>query len=181
MYGSTMGTETQSRIELPADVEQVLDDLLTAEVSTVGKDGTPITWPVVVQYRRESADFLLCTSIGMPGKIFNLRRSPKISLSYTDPTGSGLVNPPKVLVQGTAELDSEVRTSVDGVEDFWVNKVMGPQPASKMMSSNPLMRWYMDVYYMRIYITVTPTRICWWPSGDYSEAMQSIEVNSYVG
>jgi hypothetical protein len=176
-----MGATSKTGIELPADVERVLDDFFTAEVSTVGKDGTPITWPVVVQYRRESEDFLLCTSIGMPGKIFNLRRDPKISLSYTDPTGSGLANPPYVLVQGTASLSNEIQTSFNGVEDFWVNKVMGPQPASKLMSSNPLMRWYMDIYYMRIYITVTPTRICWWPNRDYSGDMQSIEVNAHVG
>jgi hypothetical protein len=176
-----MGKAFKPGIDLPADVQRVLDDFFTAEVSTVGKDGTPVTWPVVVQYRPESADFLLCTSIGMPGKIFNIRRNPKVSLSYSDPTGTGLTNPPIVLVQGIAELDDQVRTSVEGVEDFWVNKVMGPQPASKMMSSSPLMRWYMDVYYMRIYITVTPTRICWWPEGDYSRDMQKIEVNSHVG
>lgn len=176
-----MTATTNTALNLPTDVRSVLKHFYTAEVSTVGKDGTPITWPVCVQYREEQGDFLLCTSIGMPGKIFNLRRDNRISLSYSEPTGSGLSNPPRVLVQGRATVGDEVKTDVMEFDDFWVEKVMGPQPASKMFSSNPLMRWYMDVYYMRVYITVDPVRICWWPEGDYSQEMQYIKVASNVG
>ena len=176
-----MSATTENRLQLPDTVTSVIHRILTAEVSTVGKDGTPVTWPVCVQFREERGDFLLSTSIGNPGKIFNLRRDNRISLSYSEPTGSGLANPPLVVVQGRATLDDTVRTAFDGYEDYWVDNVMGPQPNSKLFSSNPLMRWYMDVYYMRVYITVSPVRICWWPRGNYSQDMQSIEVRNNVG
>jgi nitroimidazol reductase NimA-like FMN-containing flavoprotein (pyridoxamine 5'-phosphate oxidase superfamily) len=176
-----MTATTSARLQLPDTVQAVIDRFFTAEVSTVGKDGTPVTWPVVVQYREDRGDFLLCTSIGNPGKVFNLRRNDRISLSYTDPTGSGLTNPPHVVVQGRATVEDEVRTDVTPFEKLWVEKVMGPQPASKIFSSNPIMRWYMDVYYMRVYVSVTPVRISWWPNGDHSQDLQTIEVFSNVG
>jgi hypothetical protein len=176
-----MSAATTSRLDLPEDVRSVLHHFLTAEVTTVGKDGTPITWPVCVQFREDRGDFLLSTSIGYPGKVFNLRRDNRISLSYSEPTGSGLDNPPHVVVQGRATVEDEVTTDVMAYDDYWVENVMGPQPQSKLMSSNPIMRWYMDVYYMRLIIRVDPVRISWWPQGDHSRDVQSIEVTSNVG
>lgn len=175
-----MSTTTETTLSLPTEVRDVLNNFFTAEVSTVGKDGTPITWPVCVHYREDRGDFLLSTSIGYPGKVFNLRRNNRISLSYSEPTGSGLSNPPHVVVQGRAKVDEHITTDVKAYEDFWVENVMGPQPASKMFSSNPLMRWYMDVYYMRIFITVSPVQISWWPNGDHSQELQTIKVASRV-
>ena len=176
-----MSTTAKPEFDLPVEVRDVLQYFYTAEVSTVGKDGTPVTWPVCVQYREDRNDFLLSTSIGYSGKIYNLRRDDRISLSYSEPTGSGLDNPPHVVVQGRANVDEEITTDVMQYADFWVESVMGPQPASSMFSSNPLMRWYMDVYYMRVFITVDPVRIAWWPEGDHLQPMQSIKVTSYVG
>jgi general stress protein 26 len=175
-----MTAETTKRLDLPDSVRSVLHRFYTAEVSTVGKDGTPVTWPVSVQFREDRGDFLFSTSIGYPGKVFNIRRDDRVCLSYSEPTGSGLEDPSRVVVQGRATIDDEIRTSFNGYEDYWVETIMGPQPASKIWSANPLIRWYMDVYYMRHYVAVEPVRICWWPNGDYSSDMKSIEVASNV-
>lgn len=173
--------QTSSKIELPAEVREVLHEFFTAELTTIGKDGTPVTWPISVRYQENEGTFLLTSSIGYPGKIFNIRRNPQVSLSYSDPTGSGLSNPPLVLVQGFASLSDEVSTSVDGLEEYWRETIFKRQPASRMISSNAVMRWYADFYYMRYVITVDPIRVCWWPEGDYSGEMQSIEVTADVG
>jgi hypothetical protein len=64
---------------VPRDVEAVFQQVRTCEFTTLAKDNTPITW-----------------------KAYNLRRTPKVAMLYSDPTGSGLAAPPAVLVQGEA-------------------------------------------------------------------------------
>jgi general stress protein 26 len=177
---STTQVRSATRLELPEPVRNVLHSFYTAEVSTVGKDGTPVTWPVSVQFRENKGTFFFTTSIGMPGKALNIRRDDRVSLSYSDPTGSGIANPPRVVVQGRATVSDAVQTSVNDIEDYWVETIMSRQPNSKIFSSNPVIRWYMDIYYMRLLVTVKPTRICWWPDGDYNQNMQSIEVVHHV-
>jgi hypothetical protein len=136
-------------------------------MSTLARDGTPITWPTLPFWCLDEGRFLITTSIGLPQKAFNVRRNPRVSLLFSDPTASGLPDPPRVLVQGDAEAPDEVATSLDGFEDE-LRKVLRRQPAGSFYSSNPLTRYVFDWYYMRLMIHVTPRRILWWPGGDFS-------------
>lgn len=154
---------------LPAQVESVLREFRVCEFSTISKDGTPITWPLVTRYDREGSRFILTTSIGFPQKAFNVRQNPHVSMLFSDPTGSGLENPPAVLVQGNASAPQEVVVAVDGLEYYWRESIFRRQPATSMISNNPLMRYFMDWYYMRIVITVIPISIFWWPEGDFTQ------------
>jgi hypothetical protein len=56
--------------------------------------------------------FLLFTSIGMPQKAFNIRRDPKVSLLFSNPTGSGVANPGAVLIQGDATAEDRIVTDM---------------------------------------------------------------------
>lgn len=165
---------------LPSEVESVIRAFRVCEFSTMAKDGTPVTWPLGAYYQPEHNRFLLTTSIGLPQKAFNIRRNPHVSLLFSDPTGSGLENPPAVLVQGDAIAPDEIVVSVDGIEDYWRETIFSRQPASKMFSSNVLMRKLMDQYYMRILISVTPTALYWWPKGDFTQSPLQVEV-AHVG
>ena len=104
--------------------------------------------------------FLITTSIGLPQKAFNIRRNPRVSLLFSDPPRSGLADPPAVLIQGDAEAPDEVVVSVKGLEDE-LEEAYRRQPAASMYSSNPLLRYLFDWYYMRLMIHVTPRRILW--------------------
>lgn len=161
---------------LPSEVEPVIRDFRVCEFSTVAKNGTPITWPLVTLYQPHNSRFLLTTSIGFPNKAFNIRRNSHVSLLFSDPTGSGLENPPSVLIQGNATVQSNVVTEVDGLEKYWRDKIFRRQPASEMMSSNFLARMFMDWYYMRLLIFVTPIVLFWWPQSNFSRHAQKIEV-----
>ena len=90
----------------------------TCEFSTQARDGTPITGPLVTLWRPEERRFVLMASIGLPRKAINIRRDGRASLSFSDPTASGLQNPPAVLVQGDVTVLEEVRTSFAGFEDY---------------------------------------------------------------
>lgn len=162
-------------LQLPAQVEAVFREFRTCEFSTLAQDGTPITWPTLPFHQPTTGTFLITTSIGLPQKVFNIRRNPRVSLLFSDPTGSGLVDPPAVLVQGDAVAPDKILTSIDGFEKE-VRMVMRRQPSGAIYSSNPLMRYYFDWYFMRLFITVTPNRILYWEHADFSLAPVSIEI-----
>jgi hypothetical protein len=144
----------------------------------MAKDGTPITWPLAARYYSEQNHFLLTTSIGLPQKAFNIRRNSHVSLLFSDPTGSGLNNPPAVLVQGDAIASDKVITAVDGFEDYWRETIFRRQPNSEVISKFGIMRKLMDWYYMRIMLYVTPKKVTWWQQGDFSQSPQTVEVNN---
>ncbi|MEK7325782.1 MAG: pyridoxamine 5'-phosphate oxidase family protein [Chloroflexota bacterium] len=167
---------------LPSEVLAVFDHFRTCEFSTIAKDGTPTTWPMPAHYLPEQKQFLLTTSIGLPQKAFNIRREPRVSLLFSDPTASGLVNPPAVLVQGTATTPDNVVTALDacnGLRSYWRDTIFARQPASEIFSNNPLAQKLMDWYYMRLIIHVTPRRILWWPNGDFTQPAQAIDLSGF--
>lgn len=151
---------------LPPEVEAVFRNFRTCEFTTLAKDGTPITWPTLPFWDAAHGRFLVTTSIAFPQKAFNVRRNPRVSLLFSDPTGSGLSGAPAVLIQGDATAPDQIVTEVEGSEAE-LKMVFQRQPSSGMYSSNALIRRIMDWYYMRLLIYVTPRRIQWWPAGDF--------------
>lgn len=165
--------------ELPSEVEDVFREFRTCEMSTLARDGTPIAWPTLPFWRPDEGRFMITTSISLPQKVFNVRRNPRVSLLFSNPTASGLENPPAVLVQGDAEAPDEVVTTVAGFEDE-LRKTYRRQPSSRVYSSNALLRYLMDWYYMRLVIHVTPRRILWWPGGEFWQVPLELEAD-HVG
>ena len=123
-----MDHHSSEKLHLPPEVEAVFLEFRTCEMSTLARDGTPITWPTLPFWYPDEGRFLITTSIGLPHKAFNVRRNPRVSLLFSDPTVSGLTNPPAVLVQGDAVSPDEVATSLLGFEDE-LRQVLRRQPA----------------------------------------------------
>jgi hypothetical protein len=161
---------------VPSEIEAVFHEFRTCEFSTMAKDGTPITWPVATLLLPEKRQFYMATSIGLPQKAFNIRRNSRVSMLFSDPTGSDLVDPPTVLVQGDAASPDEVITWSDDLEALG-RKLVTRQPAGRMYSSNAIMRYLFDWYYMRLEIFVTPRRILWWDHSDLTQTPRSVEVS----
>jgi hypothetical protein len=172
-YAGAVGAQLATR--LPAQVQEVFREFRTCEFSTLARDGTPITWPALPFYRPESEHFLITTSIGLPAKAFNIRREPRVSLLFSDPTGSGLTEAPAVLVQGEAVAPDEIVTSIRGFEKELLTAVRR-QPSGVIYTRKALMRWAFDWYFMRLLITITPRRILVWAGGDFSRRPDTIEV-----
>jgi hypothetical protein len=117
----------------------------------------------------------VATGLTYPVKAERARRNPRVALLYADAQGSGIGNPPVVLVQGLATVrDADLQAATDryvrdssarfpesfrGIPDFVVRRL----------------QWYLA----RIWIEVTPTRVVWWPHGDL-EAPPETWVNSAV-
>jgi general stress protein 26 len=166
---------TVMTLKIPGEIETVFRQFRTCEFSTLSKDGTPITWPVTPLYEPEKNRFVITTSIGLPQKAFHIRHNSKVSLFFSDPTGSGLENPPFVLVQGDAEAPDQIVTWSEELEKF-CRHIFKRQPAGKANSSNGLMRYLLDWYYMRLFLYVTPKRILKWSNEDFKEKPYLLEV-----
>lgn len=152
----------------PPEVEGVFREFRTCELTTINKNHEPIVWPVTPFLTPpQTHRFLFTTSIGFPQKALNIRRNPKVSIFFSDPTASGLVNPPVVLVQGDAEAPHEIHTTFPwpGLE-VQLRKTMRKQPLGSKMLTSPLMRYLTDWYYMRLYLWVTPRKVIWWENRD---------------
>jgi hypothetical protein len=74
---------------MQAGFMEIIDKYFTCEFTTLGRDGSPQTWPVTTRLLGDGR-FLTTTSLGLPQKAFNIRRNPKVSLLFSEPTGSGV-------------------------------------------------------------------------------------------
>ncbi|MGW2686784.1 pyridoxamine 5'-phosphate oxidase family protein [Streptomyces sp. NPDC001414] len=131
----------------------VLDAYRTCEFVTLGRDGTPLAWPTAAR-RRPDGTLLLSTSLAFAQKALNIRRDGRVALLFSDPTGSGLAQPPQILVAGHAECPDEIRSGPQGAEEYW-RTLFERQPHSRSYLAAPV-RGLMDWYYLRLLITVTP-------------------------
>jgi hypothetical protein len=161
--------------DLPADVRAALHGTFTCEFATVNRRGEAIAWPAVPYVDPADGHVTCAVSIAYPVKAYNARRHPQVSLLFSDPTGSGLVDPPAVLVQGTAAVDEVLDYPPDMIGLF--RTVAKRQPDSARFTSNRFIRglfaWYL---FQRIALRVTPERITVWPGRDFDAEPRVYEV-----
>jgi len=177
----------ETDFKFPPPAAAVIENFWTCEFTTISKYGNPITWPVYPMYLSRSYQFLIMSPIGLPQKSFNVRRNPKVSLFYSNPVGSGLDNPAAVLIRGLAESPDEVFTpGSDGAPGMLdevlkqVKRLMKHQPAVATYLGNPVSRWLMDWYFLRLAVFVRPVEVQWWPGGDLSRPAEKMAVE-HVG
>jgi hypothetical protein len=148
---------------LPQQLLDVFERSITTEYVTVDARGQPVVWPVTPYVHADGGCIDVTTGIGYPKKADDAARNPRVALLFSDPTGSGLQDPPMVLVQGTARVDErDLAANRERYREESVRKL----PAVKGMSPpKPLQRLF-GWYYDRIYVHVRPERVYHWPGGD---------------
>ncbi len=162
---------------VPVLVKEVLSKFYTCEVTTVNRKGQPVTWPLLTYYHEATGNIVFSASIAFPIKALNARQNPRVSLLYSDPTGSQLDRPPAVLVQGDA--------TVTEMLDYTKPEVLGlfrasteRQPDSSNFTANrfarSLFNWYL---FQRLLVTVRPKRLLIWPDGNFRVPPTEIEVS----
>ena len=138
------------------DLTSVLDAYFTCEFTTLGRDGTPLTWPTAVLPQPDGT-LLVTTSIAFPRKALNVRRDARVGLLFSNPTGSGLTDAPQVFVSGHASCPDEIVTGTAGLEKYWA-RLFERQPSSRAYIKTPINK-LMDWYYFRLLITVEPDNV----------------------
>ncbi|MBV8997579.1 MAG: pyridoxamine 5'-phosphate oxidase family protein [Solirubrobacterales bacterium] len=148
---------------LPADVQAVFERFLTTELTTVDRAGQPITWPVTPYYRPGDSCIDVTTGLGYPKKADDASANPLVSLLFSDPTGSGLNDPPTVLVQGSAEVDDR---DLEANRERYARESAAKLPGLRRRDPPDPVKRFMSWYYTRIYIHVRPERVYIWRSPD---------------
>jgi hypothetical protein len=161
-------------LTVPVEVDAVFRNFMTCEFTTLGRDSMPITWPTLPVYWAERGQFVIASPIALAQKAANVRRNPRVSLLFSNPVGSGLVHPPAVLVQGDGYAPEEIVTSTAGLDPELLahlahegQRLLGTQPGLRLYVANPLTRFVMGWYFVRVFIFVTPHQISWWDDGDF--------------
>jgi hypothetical protein len=147
---------------LPTDVQAVFDRFVTTEMTTIDRHGQPITWPVTPYYKPGGRCIDVTTGLGYPKKANDARANPLVALLFSEATGSGLADPPLVLVQGSAEVDDQ---DLDANRERYALESIEKLPSLTKLTPPESVRRLLDWYYARIYIHVRPERVYVWPTG----------------
>jgi hypothetical protein len=143
-------------------VQAVFDRFITTELTTVDRAGQPITWPVTPYYRPGDPCIDVTTGLGYPKKADDARANPLVSLLFSDPTGSGLTDPPVVLVQGSAEIDDK---DLEANRRRYSREMVEKLPGLARWDPPDRFKRFLGWYYTRIYIHVRPERVYVWSAG----------------
>ena len=141
----------------------MFERFITTELTTLDASGQPITWPVTPYYTSGAPSIDVTTGLGYPKKAYDAQRNPKVSLLFSDPTGSGMETPPMVLVQGTAEVDDR---DLSANADRYARESSQKLPAYDALQPPALFRRFFTWYYSRIYVHVRPERVYTWADGN---------------
>lgn len=164
-----------STLAVPPEVTAALTEFRTTEFATVTRRGVPVAVQVSALWRPELGTFLVTTGIGFPYKAYNVRRNSAVSLLFSNSTGSGLTDPPAVLVEGDATV-SELTTWDDDLAQYWP-WLMARQPISASRSFGVGARLVMPWYYQRLKIDIVPRRVRWWSGRDMSVEPRELELH----
>ncbi|MEU4394049.1 pyridoxamine 5'-phosphate oxidase family protein [Kribbella sp. NPDC023855] len=170
MTAAGCGVEPGAMNGFPTEVEAVLERYFAAELTTFSRTGVPITVALTPIWQAEAGRIMATTGIGLPQKLYNIRRNPKVALLYSDPTGSGLTQRAAVLVQGDATI-SKITTWDDELA-AWYEMAWRKQPNG--IGTDVISRRILSWYFQRVKIHVTPRRVLWWPDGDMSAAPKAV-------
>jgi len=154
---------------LPQEVQDVFTKFVTTEYTTIDAHGQPITWPLTPYYKPGEPCVDVTTGLGYPKKANDARANPRVGLLFSDPTGSGLNDPPMVLVQGTAEVDDRDLTAN---RERYDRELAAKLPATKEIAPPAFMKRFFEWYYTRVYVHVRPERIYIWPGCDVTREPQ---------
>lgn len=137
---------------------------IATEYASVSRGGAPVTWPVT-PYGGTGTTVDVSTGLTYPLKAERARRNPKVALSFSESTGSGIDDPATFVIQGYATVrDADLRAN--SARYLEVSAQRFPQLADATPTA--VMR-RMAWYWTRIWVEVTPVRVLWWPAGDLSQ------------
>jgi general stress protein 26 len=142
---------------LPEPVERLLDVALVGELTVIGRNGRPITHPLIPLYDGEH--IYLHSSTLFSRKLEHIKRDPRVSLALTDPVAMK-GNPDRATIQGTA------RVIEDDPHADWERLILELWRAKEPAIDDFLkVRVALPLFFERAVIEITPERCRYWAGG----------------
>ena len=147
---------------LPDPVERLLDVALVGELTVVGRNGRPVTHPLIPLYDGER--IYLHSSTLFSKKLEHIKRDARVSLALTDPVAMKR-NTDRATIQGTAlVIDDDPHSEWERlILDLWRKKEPSINDFLKARVALPL-------FFERAVIAITPERCLYWRYGDTERA-----------
>lgn len=145
---------------LPAPIERLLEVALVGELTVIGRNGRPITHPLIPLYDGER--IYLHSSTLFSKKLEHIKRDARVALALTDPVAMK-GNPDRATIQGTARVIEEDPHSdwERLILELWRKKEPAIDDFLKARVALPL-------FFERAVIEVTPEQCLYWANGDTS-------------
>jgi general stress protein 26 len=152
---------------LPAPVERLLEVALVGELTVIGRNGRPITHPLIPLYDGER--IYLHSSTLFSKKLEHIKRDARVALALTDPVAMK-GNLDRATVQGTARIIEEDPHSdwERLILELWRKKEPAIDDFLKARVALPL-------FFERAVIEITPERCLYWVNGDTSRPPERTE------
>lgn len=143
---------------LPAPVERLLEVALVGELTVIGRNGRPITHPLIPLYHE--GKIYLHSSTLFSRKLEHIKRDPRVALAITDPVGTK-GNADRATIQGSARIiEDDPHTDWSGfVYQLWRRKEPSIDDFLKARVALPL-------FFERAVIEIAPERCLYWANGD---------------
>jgi general stress protein 26 len=142
---------------LPEPVERLLEVALVGELTVVGRNGRPVTNPLIPLYDGERIFFHSSTLFSR--KLEHIKADPRVSVSLSDPVAMK-GNPDRATIQGTARIieDDPHSQWEELILELWRRKEPAIDDFLKARVALPL-------FFERSVIEVTPQRCLYWADG----------------
>ena len=149
---------------MPEGAERLLEVALVGELTVIGRDGRPISHPLIPLYDGER--IYLHSSTLFSKKLEHIKRNPKVSLSLTDPIAMKGV-------EGRATIQGTARVVGDDPHTDWERLILDLWKAKEPAINDFLKaRVALPLFFERAVIEITPERCLLWPDGDTQRAPQ---------
>jgi hypothetical protein len=135
--------------------KEVFKKFLTTEYAYITPKGEPLCWPVTPYWNESESRPAIATGLAYPNKADYAKSNPKVALLYSDPKGSGMTDPPRVLVQGDAIVfDQDLQENADR----YVQEIRSRFPIARLALNNLTVKW-LDFYIPRLWVEIVPRSI----------------------
>ncbi len=147
---------------LPEPIEQLLEVALVGELTVIGRDGRPITHPLIPLY--DGDKIYLHSSTLFSKKLEHIKRDARVSLALTDPVAMK-GNTDRATIQGTARvIEDDPHSDWERlILDLWRQKEPAINDFLKARVALPL-------FFERAVIEITPERALYWADGKTDRA-----------
>ncbi|MGQ0606929.1 MAG: pyridoxamine 5'-phosphate oxidase family protein [Chloroflexota bacterium] len=142
---------------LPEPVERLLEVALVGELTVIGRNGRPVTHPLIPLYDGEK--IYLHSSTLFSKKLEHIKRDRRVSLALTDPVAMK-GNLDRATIQGTA------RVIEDDPHSDWERLILQLWRAKEPAIDDFLKaRVALPLFFERAVIEITPERSLYWADG----------------
>ncbi len=147
---------------LPDPVERLLEVALVGELTVIGRNGRPVTHPLIPLYDGEK--IYLHSSTLFSKKLEHIKRDGRVSLALTDPVAMK-GNLDRATIQGMA------RVIEDDPHSDWERLILELWRAKEPSIDDFLKaRVALPLFFERAVIEITPERSLYWADGQTDRA-----------